>query len=149
VDSGLSNRLGDLLKSAARTGGAASGGSILVQGSKASRPVSITATPFSSTHLVTGEQPCALVFLSDSEANPGSRAALLRSLFGLTPAECRLAQVLLEGMDLAAASEHLRVTAATARFMLKRIFNKTACHRQAQLIRLLSLLPGEREGHTS
>jgi DNA-binding CsgD family transcriptional regulator len=59
------------------------------------------------------------------------------------PLSSRLAQLLLEGMDLGTASEQLRVTAGTARFMLKGIFNKTACHRQSQLIRLLSLLPGD------
>jgi hypothetical protein len=42
-----------------------------------------------------------------------------------------LAQLLLEGLDLSAASEHLRLTAATERFMLKQIFSKTGCHRQS------------------
>lgn len=145
-DSEQSNRLDRLVRSAAKTGaggGADSGGAILLEGDKTSEPLPITATPFRSAHPLTQRQACALVFISDPAAKPRSRSALLRSLFGLTPAECRLAQLLLEGRDLRAASSHLRVTAATARFMLKNVFHKTASHRQSQLIRLLSILPGE------
>jgi DNA-binding CsgD family transcriptional regulator len=148
TDSSQAGQLEDLVKAAARAGAGAGGGSagtILVQGDKTSEPVAVTATPFGSANFVIEGRPCALVFLSDPKAKPASRTALLRTVFGLTPTECRLAQLLLEGLDMGAASQQLRVTAATARFMLKRIFNKTACHRQSQLIRLLSLLPGERK----
>lgn len=118
---------------------------MLVQGANTSALLSITPMPFASAHHFIDGRPCALIFISDPKAKPASREALLRSLFGLTPAESRLAQLLLDGMDLSVASEHLRLTAATERFMLKQIFSKTGCHRQSQLIRLLSLLPGERE----
>lgn len=148
VDSHQSGRLESLVRSAAMTGaghGAGAGGATTVQGEDSEQPLSITVTPFRSSQFLTGEHPCALVFISDPAAKPVSREAALRTLFGLTPAECRLSQLLLEGIDLCAASDRLRVTTATARFMLKSVFHKTDCHRQSQLLRLLSLLPGDRQ----
>jgi DNA-binding CsgD family transcriptional regulator len=148
-DPSESSRLQRLVSEAAMTGAGrstSSGGAIAIQGDEASEPLFITVTPFCSRHLLTEERPCALVFISDPAAKPASRAALLRALFGMTPAECRLASLLLEGMELNIAAERMRITVGTARFMLKTIFRKTATHRQAQLIRLLSTLPGETPG---
>jgi hypothetical protein len=94
TDSSQAGRLEDLVKAATRAGagaGRGSGGTILVQGAKTSEPAAVTATPFGSANLVIEGRPCAVVFLSDPKAKPASRAALLRTLFGLTPTECRLA----------------------------------------------------------
>jgi DNA-binding CsgD family transcriptional regulator len=64
-------------------------------------------------------------------------------LFGLTPAECRLADLLAEGLELRNCAECMHITVGTARFMLKSIFHKTETHRQSQLIRLLMGMPGQ------
>jgi DNA-binding CsgD family transcriptional regulator len=67
----------------------------------------------------------------------------LRSHFGLTPAEARLALLLVTGETLRSAAVKLSITYETARSQLKSIFNKTRTHRQAELvIVILTALPG-------
>jgi GAF domain-containing protein/DNA-binding CsgD family transcriptional regulator len=122
--------------------GGTSGNAFTVQRDETSQPLHITVVPFCRGDAPGLRQPYALIFLSDPSAKPASRAALLSQLFGLTPAECRLTGLLLEGIELPVAADRMQVTTGTARFMLKNIFQKTQCHRQGQLIRLLSLLPG-------
>jgi DNA-binding CsgD family transcriptional regulator len=85
---------------------------------------------------------CALVFVSDPSSQFKSRAALMRQLYSLTPAEARLADLLLEGLEVRDAAERLRVTLETARFHLKRILQKTGTRRQTELLRLMLSLPG-------
>ena len=140
-----SDLLDSLVRSAAKTGAgpaAGSGGAITIYGD-GSAPLRIVVTPFHSRRALAKGRPCALVFLCDPSGKPAPRSASLRTLFGLTPAECRLAGLLHEGLELSAAAEKLSVTQGTARFMMKRILQKTGTHRQSQLIRLLSTLPGD------
>jgi len=61
----------------------------------------------------------------------------LRPLFGLTPAEARLAATLVEGHSLASAAAMLGVSPETIRVHLKALFRKTRTNRQQDLIRLL------------
>lgn len=61
-------------------------------------------------------------------------------LFGLTPAEARLAFVMAGGANAKEAARALGITPNTARTHIKRIFEKTGARRQADLPRLLSLL---------
>jgi len=63
----------------------------------------------------------------------------LRRLYGLTPAEARLAQALVAGEHLNDIAEHLGITKETARSQLKAVFAKTDTHRQAELVRVLLL----------
>jgi len=68
---------------------------------------------------------------------------LLRSHFGLTPAEARLALHLVAGETLRCAAVKLSITYETARTSLKNIFRKTGTCRQAELIILiLAAFPG-------
>jgi len=140
-----SDLLDNLVRSAAKTGAglaAGSGGAITIHGD-GSAPLRIVVTPFHSRRALAKGRPCALVFLCDPSGKPAPRSASLRTLFGLTPAECRLVGLLHEGLELSAAAEKLSVTQETARFMMKRILQKTGTHRQSQLIRLLSNFPGD------
>ncbi|MDE3137651.1 MAG: hypothetical protein KGL59_13825, partial [Acidobacteriota bacterium] len=105
------------------------------------RPLQISVVPFSSTVKLCDTIPCALVFVTDPDRQSGSRAAVLSSLYQLTPAECRLADLLLQGNDLGKVAESMRITRGTARFMLKSIFRKTDTHRQSELTRFLLGLP--------
>jgi len=61
----------------------------------------------------------------------------------LTPAESRLADLLLQGYEVRAAADHLRTTLETTRFHLKRVLAKTGTRRQAELMRLMLSLPGQ------
>ena len=68
---------------------------------------------------------------------------LLRSHFGLTQAEARLALHLVAGETLRSAAVKLSISYETARTCLKSIFNKTGTCRQAELvIVILTALPG-------
>jgi DNA-binding CsgD family transcriptional regulator len=141
-----STRLELAVSSAALTGsgrGAGIGEAILVHRRQSSTPLSVFVAPFHSNSIFASERPCALIFVGDAAARPLKRSGLMRALFNLTPAENRLVGLLLEGLDVRAASDQLHITQETARFMLKRIFEKTSTHRQSQLIRLISMLPGE------
>ena len=63
---------------------------------------------------------------------------VLQTLFDLTPAESRIAGSLAEGEALEAIAAKLGVTRNTASTHLKRVFAKTGCKRQAELVGLLS-----------
>jgi DNA-binding CsgD family transcriptional regulator len=67
---------------------------------------------------------------------------LLRSHFGLTTAEARVALHLVAGGTLRAAAFELSITYETARTHLKNIFGKTGTCRQAELvIAIVTALP--------
>jgi len=82
----------------------------------------------------------ALLGFSVIEVRPLLDQGLLRRVFGLTPAEARLAALMGEGKALEDAAEKLGVKRETARNQLKAIFAKTETNRQGQLIALLSSL---------
>jgi DNA-binding CsgD family transcriptional regulator len=79
--------------------------------------------------------------ISDPSSLPRRRTSLMQQLYGLTPAESRLADLLLEGIEVREAAEHLHITIGTARFHLKRVLAKTGSHRQTELLRLMLSLP--------
>lgn len=58
---------------------------------------------------------------------------ILRSAFGLTQAEARIAISVMNGEDLETIARARGVTVATIRSQLKSIFAKTRTHRQAEL----------------
>jgi DNA-binding CsgD family transcriptional regulator/PAS domain-containing protein len=64
----------------------------------------------------------------------------LKTAFGLSPAEARLAARLATGEGLADAANRLGVTYETARTELKRVFLKLGVSRQAELVALLAPL---------
>jgi DNA-binding CsgD family transcriptional regulator len=66
----------------------------------------------------------------------------MKMLYGLTPTESRLADLLLEGLDVRGAAQRLGITIETARFHLKRVLAKTDTRRQTELMRLMLSLPG-------
>jgi DNA-binding CsgD family transcriptional regulator len=68
------------------------------------------------------------------------KVALLAAVFGLTPAEARLASIIAEGRNPEHAAEELGISRVTARNQLGAIFAKTATHRQSELVALLSRL---------
>jgi DNA-binding CsgD family transcriptional regulator len=59
-------------------------------------------------------------------------------LFGLTPAEARLAGLLVEGQSVNEIAEGLKLSRETVRNQLKIVFAKTGAHRQGELVALLS-----------
>jgi DNA-binding CsgD family transcriptional regulator len=120
------------------------GGAILISRRPPKRPLQMVVTPFYSSEILLDERPAALVFISDPDAKPASRAAVLRALYGLTPTESRLADRLAQGQEVASAADEMGMTFETARFHLKNVFRKTGTSRQPDLIRLILGLPGTR-----
>jgi DNA-binding CsgD family transcriptional regulator len=106
------------------------------------RPLQVVVIPFCSGSLMNESEAAALVQFSDPSAIPCSRAAVLKALYGLTPTESRLADLLLQGLDVRKTADQMRITLETARFNLKRILAKTGTCRQAELMRLMLSLPG-------
>lgn len=62
----------------------------------------------------------------------------LQLAFGLSGAESRLCEMLVNGISLAEAAKELRVSEGTVRQRVKMIFNKTGTHRQGELVALLA-----------
>jgi DNA-binding CsgD family transcriptional regulator len=77
-----------------------------------------------------------LVFVPLS-APSGPPAALLQSLFDLTPAEARIARGLAAGATIDELASTARVSRNTVRSQLRGILEKTRCHRQSQAVSLL------------
>lgn len=78
-----------------------------------------------------------LIFV-DTEALPRPPEAALQTGLRLTEAEARLAVHLAQGQPLEKAADCIGVAKETARSQLKSIFAKTDCHRQAELVAILS-----------
>ncbi len=82
------------------------------------------------------EPKLALVILRAPEEVPMPSEAELRSLFGLTPAEARVACRLV-GETVDEIAEALHVSVATVRSHVQHLLAKTGTRRQSELVRLL------------
>ena len=89
------------------------------------------------------QQPRAIGFLSDPARPAQVDEALLRRLYCLTPAECRLAAALCAGGTIASVAGQAGVSGNTVRSQLKSIFDKTGTRRQSQLIKLMMSLASQ------
>lgn len=82
----------------------------------------------------------ALVVLVDPEGRRHPSTGILRSLFGLTEAEARVASHLGAGAGLEGICTQFKISKETGRNHLKSIFAKTGCRRQSELVILLNTL---------
>lgn len=82
-------------------------------------------------------RPRVLLMLSDPNDVPALPAEVLRRLFGLSPAESRLAAALCSGATLNEYAQEHQVSVGTARYQLKQVMAKTQVSRQAELIQRL------------
>jgi DNA-binding CsgD family transcriptional regulator len=88
--------------------------------------------------------PHTVIILVDLEITPHLLPDTLQKIFGLTPAEAKLAIEIAAGQSLDDIAEAHHVSVATARKQLASVFAKTYTHRQAELVALLarvSILP--------
>jgi len=83
------------------------------------------------------DEPLVLIELRSFFQKTDSPRQDIKRIYGLTPAEHRLAMMIAEGHSLAEACAILNVSANTARTHLKRIFSKTDTHRQSSLVKLI------------
>ncbi|MFC5556477.1 helix-turn-helix transcriptional regulator [Methylobacterium iners] len=88
--------------------------------------------------------PHTVVILIDLDELPPVRPATLEAMFGLTPAEARLAVLLTCGATPSEVARSQGLSVATVRSQLGAIFVKTRTRRQSELVALvarLSILP--------
>lgn len=79
----------------------------------------------------------AALFVSDPDSVPITTVGVLQTLYGLTPAEAELVQLLARGYALDEAASLRCVSVHTARSQLKHVFAKTDTKRQGELVRLV------------
>lgn len=85
------------------------------------------AAPFAATVAVFIRE------LGDTSPFPGE---LFVRRYGITPAECRLLMILVQGMTIREATDALGISQATAKTHLQKLFTKTSTKRQSDLMRL-------------
>jgi DNA-binding CsgD family transcriptional regulator len=117
------------------------GGGVLRIPRSARRPLHILVSPLCGADSPLPRNTAAAVFLSDPEKQPAVPAEILRTLFGLTAAESRLALSILEGNSLSEAAELHGVSRETVKSQINAVYTKTGTRRQGELIRLLGSLP--------
>jgi DNA-binding CsgD family transcriptional regulator len=102
------------------------------------RPYALVAAPVPErVHMAGG---AVLIHVIDPETQARPTAAVLHSLFHLTPAEADLACRLLAGLRIEEVAAERGVQLTTVRTQLQALFAKTSTNRQAELIRLLTRL---------
>ncbi|HEX6803644.1 MAG TPA: LuxR C-terminal-related transcriptional regulator [Terriglobales bacterium] len=119
--------------------GLSPGGGIKI--SRRIRPaLEVVVTPVRHINLGSSCPVHAIAFVVDPTKNLRPAADILRAIFGLTPAECRVALLLGDGLAPRAIAELIGVSANTLKTQLASIYRKTGTSRQGQLVRMLSQL---------
>ena len=115
------------------------------------KPLAVSIFPFTEMAAsAIGIEKLAFVTISDPEAATGPSPEEMRTIFGLTKSESRLAKLIADGRSLPEICEEMEITVNTARTHLKRVFAKTDTSRQTELLKLLSGFPSRhRNGHES
>jgi DNA-binding CsgD family transcriptional regulator len=80
--------------------------------------------------------PLALVLVDAGEVDPQSIAWRMRQIYGLTPAEARVAALVALGQTVEEIALSMQVKRPTLRTHLRNIFGKTGTRRQAELVGL-------------
>ena len=88
-----------------------------------------------------GLRPVVMLLFYHPASAPSIDSGLLYAVFGLTPAECRIATLLAEGHSLKRIADIQGTQHDTVRKQLRSIYQKTATNRQPELVRLLLHLP--------
>jgi DNA-binding CsgD family transcriptional regulator/PAS domain-containing protein len=91
----------------------------------------------------------AIVFVSDPAQKVRPTYDTVRALFGLTPAEYRVAVLLVDGYVPTEIAKMVGVSRNTVKSQLASIYRKTGTSRQVQFVRLLLQLPATQLPATS
>jgi DNA-binding CsgD family transcriptional regulator len=113
------------------------------------RPLVMTVLPIDGAARTPFLGARVLLTLTDLDAESEPHSAVIARVFGLSPAETRLALLIGNGTPPTQAAEQLGIARETARSQLKNVFAKTGTHRQAELVALLARiarLPRGRSG---
>ena len=96
--------------------------------------VAVVLRPLSSP---TWPQVVARGYLADTARRQAGLRSVLRSLFGLTIVESRVAELAMEGAATDELAQRLGIARGTAQVHLRNIFRKVGVHRQAELVACL------------
>lgn len=133
----LRRAIADACRTAAGAG-TAPGGAVALSRPSGGPPLQLLVSPLATRASVAGgTRPAVVVFISD----PGSQAQpceeLLRRMYGLTPAEARVAALLVGGRTAEEITGELEIALNTARTHIKRVLDKTGARSQSDLLRRL------------
>ena len=134
-----SAKLNELILKAIATakGKGHSGGGMMPFPRPGKKPLQLLVSPLCSEGKANQGKAVVAVFLVDPELNQTIPTDVLRTLFGLSPAEARLALSVFEGNSLSEAAELNRVSRETVKTQMNAVFAKTGTRRQGELVRLL------------
>jgi DNA-binding CsgD family transcriptional regulator/PAS domain-containing protein len=121
-----------------RQGQSQSGGGLNVTRPNGRRALQVLVSPVrpqQSLHL--GARAVAAIYVTDPEQVSERPEVVLMRLYGLTPAEAKVAALIVRGMSARQAAEGLAISYNTVKSHLKRVFVKTGTKRQGDLIRLV------------
>ncbi len=141
-------KIGPLIRRACGLAGPVAASALPVNASAGETALQILVLPVAAKAVFPGTGPTALVLVHGHSDGHESVAQLLQHIYKLTPAEARLAMLILHGDSPASAALRLQVSVPTVRSQLSAILKKTGAARQSDLIRRLSalLLISQRHG---
>jgi DNA-binding CsgD family transcriptional regulator len=136
---GESTRLQNLMTEALATSmgkGLSPAGAVLISRKKGAS-LQVMVTPVRNVVFETTRSVCAIALINDPEGRVRPAQDVLKMLFGLTSAECRVSLLLADGRPPVEIANLLGVTANTLKSHLSSIYSKTGTSRQSQLVRLI------------
>jgi DNA-binding CsgD family transcriptional regulator/PAS domain-containing protein len=109
------------------------------------RPLYITTTPLAwkGSSARPDARFATALFIGDPGGEGTGVASALRQLYGLTPAEERVALALAAGLTVAECAKRLGIRVSTARSVLRTVFEKTETNRQPSLVRVVLTAVGQ------
>lgn len=132
-------RLVSQAQATSKGSGLGPGGAIKIS-RRQGRALHVLISPVRNIALDSATPVHAVVFVSDPSQQVRPPVVILQALFGLTPAESRLALLLCDGHTPPQIADLIGVSANTLKTQLASIYRKTGTSRQSQLVRLLGNL---------
>jgi DNA-binding NarL/FixJ family response regulator len=116
------------------------GGTISVPRPSGARNLQLLVSPVRRTQALGFSDDCvaAMVFVTDPDQETPPNARVLQMLYGLTPAESRVAMLLACGKSVREIGDACQYTVQTVQWYSKQILSKTGCRSRAALVRELS-----------
>jgi DNA-binding CsgD family transcriptional regulator/PAS domain-containing protein len=120
---------------------AANGEACLLPRPSGKRPLVLRVVPIdggrNGQHYANTVPGCLAVYIRDPDHQIDQQVAPIAAAFNLTPQETAVARLFARGLNLAGVAAELEITIGNARVHLKKLFQKTETHSQAELMRLL------------
>lgn len=104
-------------------------------------PFEVLIMPLKSHHVLPGKRTAAVMFVVDPNHRVRPAKELLEKLYGLTPAEARVAVQLSNGAPLQEVSDKLGVSRNTLKTQISGLYGKLGINRQSDLVRILAQVP--------